>query len=125
MTERPISTEVSGLRASVLDHSSEFVELVYRDAPAEYRRLMALERFRLELGRQSRFNHGKLYAYAEFVVFRREFRERFPDASPAACINAFSSLLLKNDISVTNLVEFVEGPDHRGQRLLNEPPVSG
>ena len=98
---------------------------MFRDAPAEYRRLMALERFRRELGQQSRFNHGKLYAYAEFVVFRREFRERFPDASPAACINAFSSLLLKNDISITNLVEFVEGPDHRGQLKLNQPRGPG
>jgi hypothetical protein len=125
MTEGSISTDVSGFRANVLNHSSEFVELVFRDAPAEYRRLMALERFRRELGQQSRFNHGKLYAYAEFVVFRREFRERFPDASPAACINAFSSLLLKNDISITNLVEFVEGPDHRGQLKLNQPRGPG
>jgi len=125
MTELPVSTEVSGFRANVLNHSSEFVELVYRDAPAEYRRLMTLERFRRELDQENRFNHGKLYAYAEFVVFRKEFRERFPDASPAACINAFSSLFLKNDISITNLVEFVEGPDHRGQLRLNQPPGPG
>ena len=122
MKERPISTDVLSLRANVLNHSSEFVELVYRDAPAEYRRLMTLERFRREFGQQTRFNHGKLYAYAEYVVFRKEFRERFPDASPAACINAFSGLFLKNDISITNLVEFVEGPDHRGQLLLNQRP---
>jgi hypothetical protein len=125
MKERPISTDVLSLRTNVLNHSSEFVELVYRDAPAEYRRLMTLERFRRELGQQTRFNHGKLYAYAEYVVFRNEFRERFPDASPAACINAFSGLFLKNDISITNLVEFVEGPDHRGQLLLNQQPESG
>jgi hypothetical protein len=122
MKEHPISTDVLSLRATVLNHSSEFVELVYRDAPTEYRRMMTLERFRRELGQQTRFNHGKLYAYAEFVVFRREFRERFPDASPAACVNAFSSLFLKNDISITNLVDFVEGPDHRGQLQLNQPP---
>jgi hypothetical protein len=29
--------------------------------------------------------------------------------------------LLKNDISITNLVDFVEGPDDRGQLLLNQP----
>jgi len=121
MTERQISTDVAGFRADVLNHSSEFVELVYRDAPAEYRRLLAVERFRRELGQQGRFNHGKLYAYAEFVVFRREFHERFPAASPAACINAFSGLLLKNDISISNLVEFMEGPDHRGQLQINPP----
>jgi hypothetical protein len=121
MADTPISTEVLSLQASVLDHSSEFVELVYTAAPAEYRKLMGSPRFRQELARDSVFNHGKLYAYAEFVVFRREFRRRFPDASKAACINAFSSLLLKNDISITNLVDFVEGPDHREQLLLNQP----
>ena len=121
MTDTSISTDVLGLSASVLDHSSEFVELVYRAAPAEYQRLLAATRFRRELDRESVFNHGKLFVYAEFTVFRKEFRARFPDASPAACINAFSSLFLKNDISITNLVDFVEGPDHRGQLLLNQP----
>jgi len=122
MTDRSISTDVSGFQASVLDHSSEFVQLVSRAATAEYRRLLAMERFQRELEQDNRFNHGKLFAYAEFVVFRREFRERFPESSTAACINAFSGLFLKNDISITNLVDFVEGPDHRGQLLLNQPP---
>lgn len=121
MADTSISTDVLSLRASVLDHSSEFVELVYRAAPAEYERLLASERFRHELMRDSKFNHGKLFAYAEFVVFRTEFQARFPEASAAACVNAFSSLLLKNDISITNLVEFVEGTDDREQLLLNEP----
>ena len=121
MADQSISTDVLHLRASVLDHSSEFVELVYRTVPAEYQKLLASERFQRELGQESVFNHGKLFAYAEFVVFRREFLERFPDASPAACINAFSSLFLKNDISITNLVDFVEGPDDRNQLLLNQP----
>ncbi|MBT8047279.1 MAG: hypothetical protein HKN57_12730 [Xanthomonadales bacterium] len=121
MTDAPISTDVLSLRASVLDHSSEFVELVSRAAPGEYQRLIDSGRFRQELASESVFNHGKLFAYAEFVVFRREFTERFPDASKAACINAFSSLLLKNDISITHLVDFVEGPDHREQLLLNQP----
>ena len=67
------------------------------------------------------FNHGKLYVYAEFCVFRSEFLGRFNDASPAACINAFSGLFLKNDISITNLVEFIEGSDDRRQLLLNQP----
>lgn len=121
MTGRTISTDVSSLRASVLDHSSEFIELVSREAPAEYRQLLASQRFAGELTRGDRFNHGKLYVYAEFQVFRREFLERFPDASPAACINAFSKLFLKNDISITNLVEFVEGPDDRRQLEMNRP----
>ena len=121
MSEQPVSTDVLSLQATVLDHSSEFVELVSREAPAEYQRLMVSERFRRELGQDNSFNHGKLFAYAEFAVFRREFRKRFPGASPAACTNAFCRLLLKNDISITNLVDFVEGPDDRGQLLLNQP----
>ena len=121
MTDRPISTDVQGLQADVLDHSSEFVELVFDEAPAEYQRLMVSERFRREMEQDNAFNHGKLYAYAELVVFRREFRQRFPGSSPTACINAFSKLFLKNDISITNLVDFVEGRDDRGQLLLNQP----
>jgi hypothetical protein len=121
MTDQAISTDVPGLQANVLDHSIEFVELVYGEAPAEYQRLMASERFRRELEQDNVFNHGKLFAYAEYVVFRREFRERFPDSSTAACITAFSSLFLKNDISISNLVDFVEGPYDRGQLLLNQP----
>jgi len=121
VTDQLISTDVLSLQANVLDHSSEFVELVYREAPAEYQRLMASERFRRELEQDNAFNHGKLFAYAELVVFRREFQKRFPGASPAACANAFCRLLVKNDISITNLVDFVEGPDDRGQLLLNQP----
>lgn len=115
MKERSLSTDVSALRTDVLNHSSEFVELVYRAAPAEYQTLLTSERFKLELSRDNRFNHGKLFVYAEFVVFRREFDSRFPDATQAACINAFCSLFMKNDISITNLVDFIEGPDHLGQ----------
>jgi len=64
------------------------------------------------------FNHGKLYAWAEYCVFRQEFRARFPDASDSACINAFSRLLLKNDISITNLVEYCEGAGPGAAALL-------
>ncbi len=121
MTGRSLSTDDPGIRASVLDHSREFVELVYRRAAAEYETLLASGRFGRDLDQDNAFNHGKLFAYAEFVVFRREFQRRFPDASPAACINAFSSLLLKNDISITNLVNYIEGPGDREQLLLNQP----
>jgi hypothetical protein len=121
--------DLVGLQADVLDHAREFVELVYRQAPMEYQHLISSERFLPDLGsgfaqadrRSSAFNHGKLYVYAEFTVFRREFRDRFPDASPAACINAFSSLFLKNDISIHNLLEFIEGADEREQLRLNTP----
>jgi hypothetical protein len=115
-----VETVVS-LQPDVLDHAREFVELVCRQAPVEYQRLLAADRFQAELERGGTFNHGKLYVYAEFSVFRREFRERFPDASSAAAINAFSSLLLKNDISIHNLLEYIEGADEREQLRLNSP----
>jgi hypothetical protein len=112
---------VVSLHADVLDHAREFVELVYRQAPEEYQRLVSSERFRSGLEQAATFNLGKLYVYAEFTAFRREFRDRFPDASPAACINAFSSLFLKNDISIHNLLEYIEGADDREQLRLNSP----
>jgi len=115
------SGELIDVQADVLHHAIEFVELVYRQAPATYQRLLKSERFRPQLERGGTFNQGKLYVYAEFSVFRREFLERFPAASPAACINAFSGLFLKNDISIHNLVEFIEGPDDAGQLRLNSP----
>jgi hypothetical protein len=119
------SRAVISLQAEVLDHAREFVELVYRQAPLEYQHLLSSDRFRPdpELGRVrgGTFNHGKLYVYAEFTAFRREFRDRFPDASAAACINAFSSLFLKNDISIHNLLEYIEGADDREQLRLNSP----
>jgi hypothetical protein len=52
------------------------------------------------------------------VVFRGEFRARFPEASPESCINAFSRLFLKNDISITNLVNFMESGADKEMRLL-------
>lgn len=121
MSDEARSTDLTLIRARVLDHSSEFVELVQRQAPGEYRSLLDSGRYRLELEQQNTFNHGKLFAYAEFVVFRREFRTRFPQASPAACITAFSGLFLKNDISISNLVDFMEGAGDREQLLLNQP----
>jgi hypothetical protein len=115
------SKDLAGLQADVLDHAREFVELVQRQAPAEYQRLLAADRFQAEFEQGGTFNHGKLYVYAEFAVFRREFAERFPAASPAAAINAFSGLFLKNDISIHNLLEYIEGADERGQLRLNSP----
>ena len=121
MSGTDLTPDLAGLQAGVLDHSSEFVELVQRQAPEEYRRLLASSRFAGELAAPNTFNHGKLYVYAEFAVFRRELRARFPEASAAACVNAFSGLLLKNDISIHNLVEFMEGSDDREQLRLNSP----
>lgn len=116
-----MSGELVTTSADVLDHAAEFVEIVYRQAPVEYHRLVSSGRFQPDLERSASFNHGKLYVYAEFVAFRREFLDRFPEASPAACINAFAGLFLKNDISIHNLLEHVEGADDAGQLQLNSP----
>ena len=113
--------DLSVIQASVLDHAPEFVELVYTQAPGAYRALLGSGRFDARLARDPVFNHGKLFTYAEFAVFRKEFRERFPDASDFACLNAFAGLFLKNDISMSNLVEYVEGSDDEEQLLLNTP----
>lgn len=121
MSDWSSSNDLMVVQANVLDHSREFVEIVYAQAPSEYRALLASERFSGALEQDNTFNHGKLYTYAEFAVFRREFLARFPDASPAAAINAFSSLFLKNDISISNLVEFMEGSKDREQLRLNQP----
>ena len=109
------------IQANVLDHSREFVEIVYEGAPGEYRALLSSGRFDRRLAHDPAFNHGKLFAYAEYAVFRREFQRRFPEASPFACINAFAGLFLKNDISISNLVEYMEGGDDETQLLLNTP----
>jgi hypothetical protein len=109
------------IQANVLDHAREFVEMVHRETPAVYRSLLASRPYERLLNQPNSFNHGKLYVYAEFTVFREEFRARFPAASSAACINAFCGLFLKNDISMTNLVSFMEGSGDEEQLLLNQP----
>lgn len=121
----PGSGTLAVIRADILDHAAEFVEIVYRQAPVEYQRLLASGRFDSDLAGGRGFNHGKLYAYAEFEVFRQEFLDRFPEASVAACINAFSGLFLKNDISIHNLLEHIEGADEREQLRLNTPGAQG
>lgn len=123
MSQHPVSSDLTVIQASVLDHSREFVEVVYSQAPGEYRALLASGRFDRRLEHDLAFNHGKLFVYAEYAVFRREFLLRFPQASPFACINAFSSLLLKNDISISNLVEYCEGSEDHEQLLLNTPEM--
>ena len=121
MSEFENHGDLAVIQASVLDHSREFVGIVYEQAPGEYRALLASGRFDSRLARDPAFNHGKLFVYAEYAVFRREFTARFPNATPFACINAFSGLFLKNDISMSNLVEYVEGADDEEQLLLNTP----
>lgn len=102
----------------VMDHAGEFVLHVAENTPGEYQRLLARDSVRQLLAGDNAFNPGKLYAYAEFRVFRLEFTSRFPDATSRACINAFCKLFLKNDISMSNLVAFLETDGSREVRLL-------
>ena len=108
MSTQDLISQPGSLESEVLDHSRDFVACVQKSAPAEYLRLARSEHLSALLD-QPNFNHGKLFCYAEFIVFRKEFLNRFPDASHAACINAFSALFLKNDISISNLLSLMEG----------------
>ena len=122
MKGRYPAADVDELNTDVLDHAREFTGIVSLAAPGEYRSLLNRSRFQPLLDEKNSFNHGKLYVYADFLVFQREFNARFPRASRASCINAFSSLFLKNDISITNLIHFIEGNDELKQlRLHNQP----
>jgi hypothetical protein len=107
--------------AELLDHARDFVNIVRTSAPGLYAEWLELPRFQALIDGKTAFNHGKLYAWAEYVVFRKEFLRRFPEATRAACVNAFSGLFLKNDISITNLLILMEpGPAEELQRLKGE-----
>ena len=116
-----LSIHESGLEGQVLDHAAEFVTLVAREAPGRYAAWLTLPEIEALLRGDNAFNAGKLHAWAEYTVFREEFRERFPDAAEPACINAFCKLFLKNDISLSNLVEFMDGWLAREGRTLPYP----
>ena len=77
MTGRQISTANSALHADLLDHSREFVEIVYRSAPQEYLSLLDSERFAALLNKENAFNYGKLFAYAESSDSLKPFRYWF------------------------------------------------
>jgi hypothetical protein len=99
------------VEAETLDHAGEFVVRVAEEAPAEYAALLEEPSIRRRLAESNAFNPGKLYAWAEYRVFRREFRRRFPDATPRACINA---------ISMSNLVRTLEAPHGEDLELLEQ-----
>jgi hypothetical protein len=110
MSKKDLVDSLEGLESEVLDHAKDFVACVQQGAPEQYRRLAGSEQAE-RLLQLANFNHGKLFCYAEFIVFRREFLTRFPEASRSACINAFSALFLKNDVSISNLLLLMEGSD--------------
>jgi hypothetical protein len=107
----------------VMDHARELVTIVYEVAPGEYDRLLKVPRVREAIAATNNFNYGKVFAFAEYVVFRKEFKVRFPDASSKSCINAFCRLFLKNDISITNLINFMEGGTDEELLLLKKKDV--
>ncbi len=116
--KQELTDNVLSQPASVMDHARELVTIVYKAAPGEYQRLLKASRIRGAIAATNNFNYGKVFAFAEYVVFRREFKARFPEASSESCINAFSRLFLKNDISITNLVHFMEGGTDEEMLLL-------
>lgn len=100
----------SGTGSSVLDHASDFVELVSDGAPRVYELLTK------NVGYSARtrgLNPGQLFVYAEYTVFKVEFERRFGDLGEPACINAFCRLFLKNDIALGRLMEAIEGKKER------------
>ncbi|MEE8339716.1 MAG: hypothetical protein V3R56_06195 [Xanthomonadales bacterium] len=120
MATRELTTAADGQSTDVMDHARELVTIVYQAAPGEYRKLLKVPRIRGAIAASNNFNYGKVFAFAEYVVFRREFQARFPEASSESCINAFSRLFLKNDISITNLVNFMEASTDEEMLLLKK-----
>lgn len=94
-----------------LNHAREFVEWVSREAAQRYQELLLSGRYDALLNDVGRFNHGQLYAFAEYQVFEEEFQRRFPDTGHTERVNAFCSLFMKNDISISNLLAAVEELD--------------
>ena len=116
-----LTRQATGLESDVLDHAAEFVALVARETPRRYAAWAALPEVERLLADKNAFNAGKLHAWAEYTVFREEFRQRFPDAEDSSCINAFCKLFLKNDISLSNLVTFMEAWLVNRERTLPVP----
>ena len=118
--KRDLTDNDPGKNTGVMNHARELVTVVYKAAPGEYKRLLKVPRIHAAISASNNFNYGKVFAFAEYVVFRKEFNARFPDENSKSCINAFCRLLLKNDISITNLVNFMEGGTDEEMLLLKK-----
>lgn len=115
---KPLINQPDAISPETLDHARELVGIVIERVPAVYRDLLAAPKVRQRLSDAVSFNHGKVLAWAQFLVFRQEFIKRFPEASHSACINAFCGLFLKNDISMTNLADVMEVENEDGLQHL-------
>ena len=118
--KRDLTDNDPGKNTGAMNHAGELVTVVYKAAPGEYKRLLKLPRIHAAISASNNFNYGKVFAFAEYVVFRKEFNARFPDENSKSCINAFCRLFLKNDISITNLVNFMEGSADEEMLLLKK-----
>jgi len=118
--KRDLTDNDPGKNTGVMNHAGELVIVVYKAAPVEYKRLLKVPRIHAAISASNNFNYGKVFAFAEYVVFRKEFNARFPDENSKSCINAFCRLFLKNDISITNLVNFMEGGTDEEMLLLKK-----
>lgn len=116
-----LERQSTGAQTPALDHAAEFAATVADQAAERYRALLADPGISQRLAHEPAFNHGKLFTWAEFLVFREEFRRRFPEAGAEACVNAFCRLFLKNDISMSNLVRAMEPEDSENLRRLQKP----
>ena len=104
-----------------LDHVKEFVRRVAEETPGHYADMLKSPLIQRLMREDNAFNAGKLYAWAEYCVFRSEFRKRFPEAPPRSCLNAFCKLFLKNDISMSNLARVLEEPSGDDWDRLEQP----
>ena len=105
---KPLTNPLDSTAPETLDHAGEFVGIVMGQAPGVYRQLLASPEVSRLLSVSRSFNNGKVLTWAQFMVFQKEFSQRFPESSREACINAFCALFLKNDISMTNLANVME-----------------
>ena len=107
MSESPL-TSTADTSPELLDHAEELVRVVMAEAPRVFQHLSVAPGLRGLLEGAGDMNHGQVFVWAQYLVFRREFNRRFPDAADAACRNAFCRLLLKNDISMSRLEGWME-----------------
>ena len=118
---RELDSQVSDAHTAALDHAAEFAATVAEKAAARYRALLNDPGISQRLACEPAFNHGKLFTWAEFLVFREEFRRRFPEAGAETWVNAFCRLFLKNDISMSNLVRAMEPVEGEDLQRLQKP----
>ena len=77
---KSLTGQPDAIAADTLDHAREFVQIVMERTPAMYEELLQSPQVRQRLSSSTTFNDGKVLAWAQFLVFRWEFLQRFPHA---------------------------------------------